>query len=121
MDNIEKNLISAITYYNAMLSKDFDSMSNYIDQDICLVSPFGKTQGREEVIEAAKHFAEMIQDIQIRSKFTNDNQVVLIYDAISSNPIGTIKAAALMNFSDHNKITKIELFYDARPFELDRK
>lgn len=44
---------------------------------------------------------------------------MLAYDMIVPDPIGKFRAAALMGF-ENNKITRIELFYDARPFEMKK-
>jgi hypothetical protein len=41
---------------------------------------------------------------------------MLAYDFMFPDPIGELRAAVLMSFTDH-LISKIELFYDGRPFE----
>ncbi len=40
---------------------------------------------------------------------------MLAYDFMFPAPIGTLRSAVLMDFSNQ-LISKIELFYDARPF-----
>jgi hypothetical protein len=54
----------------------------------------------------------------VRTVCSSDNQATVAYDLDFPKPIGNVPTIALMNFS-RGIITKIELFYDARPF--DRK
>lgn len=112
----EKNLTTAINYYSAMCKKDFDTMINYLHDDVHFISPLGELRGKDAVSFAAKNFAGMLQDMQIKSQFANGNQIMLTYDVILHEPIGKFRSATLMEFTDQ-LISKIELFYDARPFE----
>lgn len=115
----EENLNIALNYYNAMKTKDFDIMAGYLSEDVCLISPLAEIDGKADVLTAAKNFGGILKDIQIKSSLTNDNQIVLAYDMIVPEPIGKFRAAALMDFKN-GRITKIELFYDARPFETKK-
>ena len=58
-------------------------------------------------------------DIKIRSKFAHQNQIMLAYDFMFPQAFGKLRAAVLMEFTNQ-LISKIELFYDGRPFE-DKK
>lgn len=89
--NTTDNLSLAESYYNAMLAK-------------------------ESVVAAAKNFGGILQDIQIRSRFAAGNQIIFSYDMVTPKPIGKFRAAVCMEFTDR-LISKIELFYDASPFE----
>ena len=113
------NLITAQSYYNAMLRKDFDKMANYLCENVYFLSPLAEMYGKDSVVLAAKNLSEMLQDIQIRSRFANQNQIMFAYDFIFPNPIGKLRASVLMEFND-KCISKIELFYDGRPFEQKR-
>ena len=115
----QANLKAALNYYGAMQAKDFDTMESYLGDEICLISPLAEINGKEEVLTAAKNFGGMLKEIHIRSKFADNNQVMLSYDMIVPEPIGKFRAAALMDF-ENNKITRIELFYDARAFEVKK-
>jgi hypothetical protein len=48
--------------------------------------------------------------------FGSESQAMLTYDADFGEPIGICRTAVLMAFRD-DLIERIELFYDARPFE----
>jgi hypothetical protein len=112
----DDNLKSAENYYNAMLAKDFHKMTSYLHNDVHFIGPLAEMHGKDNIVTAAKNFGGILQDIQIRSRFAVDNQIMFAYDMIVPVPIGKFRAAVLMEFTDR-LISKIELFYDASPFE----
>lgn len=115
MNYKDNNLKIAENYYDTMLKKDFDTMASYLHKDVHLISPLAEIRGKEEVVLAAKNLSQLLQEIQIRSKFASNNQIMLAYDFIFPDPIGFLRAAVLMEFNNE-LIFKIELFYDGRPF-----
>lgn len=112
----DNNLKSAENYYNAMLAKDFDKMRSYLHDNVHFIGPLAEIHGKDAVVLAAKNFGGILQDIQIRSRFSSGNQIMFAYDLIVPAPIGKFRAAVLMEFTDR-LISKIEPFYDASPFE----
>jgi hypothetical protein len=109
------NLTVAESYYKAILAKDFDKMSSHLHDNVLFISPLSEMHGKAAAVTAAKNFGGILQDIQIRSRFASHNQIMFAYDMIAPAPIGRFRAAVLMEFTDR-LISKIELFYDARPF-----
>lgn len=114
--NTTDNLSLAESYYNAMLAKDFDKMASYLHDNVHFTSPLAEMQGKEPIVTAAKNFGSILQDIQIRSRFASHDQIMLAYDMVVPAPIGKFRAAVLMEFKG-KLISKIELFYDASPFQ----
>jgi hypothetical protein len=114
--NTTDNLNLAQSYYNAMLAKDFDKMANYLHDNVHFIGPLAQMHGKENIVTAAKNFGGILQDIQIRSGFSSGNQIMFAYDMVVPAPIGKFRAAVLMEFMD-GLISKIELFYDASPFQ----
>lgn len=114
--NTTDNLNLAESYYNAMLAKDFDKMANYLHDNVHFIGPLAEMHGKDAVVTAAKNFGGILQDIQIRSRFAAGDQIMLAYDMVVPAPIGKFRAAVLMEFKGR-LISKIELFYDASPFQ----
>lgn len=112
--NDHLHITIAKSYYRAMLEKDFDKMASYLDDAVQIISPLSTVHGKNDVVHAAKNFAALLQDVQIRSEFSSDNQIMFAYDMILPEPIDRLRSALLMSFNDQ-LINKIELFYDARP------
>jgi hypothetical protein len=117
--NTTDNLSLAESYYNAMLAKDFDKMAGYLHDNVHFIGPLAEMHGKDAVVTSAKNFGGMLQDIQIRSRFSSGNQIMFAYDMIVPAPIGKFRAAVCMEFTD-GFISKIELFYDASPVQEKR-
>ena len=114
--NTTDNLNLAENYYNAMLAKDFDKMASYLHDNVHFIGPLAEMHGKEPIVAAAKNFGVILQDIQIRSRFADGDQIMLTYDMFVLAPIDKFRAAVLMEFKGR-LISKIELFYDASPFQ----
>ena len=114
--NTTDNLELAESYYNAMLAKDFDTMASCLNDNVHFIGPVAEMHGKEAVVTAAKNFGGILQDIQIRSRFADSDQIMFAYDMIVPEPIGKFRASVLMKFTEQ-RISKIELFYDASPFQ----
>jgi hypothetical protein len=107
------NIAIAEAYYAAYSKKNVTEMGKYLHPDVQLISPFGKKIGKEAVLEAASKSTPL--SITIRAKFGSENQVMLAYDWQFNEPIGLLRAAALMTFKD-GLIVNNELFFDTRSF-----
>lgn len=113
--NTTKNplLDIVLKYYNHMLQKDFESMGEYLHENVILVSPMATVSGKEHVHKSAVQFANLLQNIDFREKHANESKVILIYNMHLVEPIGVLRAAAMFAITNR-KIERIELFYDSR-------
>lgn len=118
--NTSNNLKIAENYYRQMLAQNFDTMAECLHPDIDFIGPLAQMKGRENVAEAAANLGKILNGIEIRSRFSDGNQIMFAYDLLFPEPIGKLRAAVLMDFKD-GLISRIELFYDARPFEQRTK
>lgn len=109
------NLGVAENYYCEMLAKNFDAMAMHLHQSVKLISPLAEISGKTNVVDAAKNLRKILTHIDIRAKLCSDSQVMLAYDFFFPEPIGKLRSAVLMEFKD-GLISRIELFYDGRPF-----
>lgn len=117
--NTTDNLSLAESYYNAMLAKDFDKMASHLHNNVHFIGPLAEIHEKDAVVTAAKNFAGILQDLQIRSRFASGNQIMFAYDMVVPMLIGKFKAAVRMEFTEQ-RISKIELFYDASLFAKKR-
>lgn len=85
--NTTDNLSLAENYYNAMLAKDFDKMANYLHDNVHFIGPLAEMHGKNAVVTAAKNFGGILQDIQIRSRFADGDQIMFAYDMVVPAPI----------------------------------
>ena len=116
----QNNVDIAEAYYRAMEEKDMTRLGDYLDPEVIFVGPLAEVKGKEAVLAAAKGFSSFLKKITIRSKFSSETQSMLAYDMECPEPIGCFRAATLMTFQK-GLIIKLELFYDARPFEKKKE
>jgi ketosteroid isomerase-like protein len=112
----QRNVASAEAYYQAMNDKDLASVATHLHPDVRFMAPLADLTGKEAVLEAAKRFVNLTKSLRVRAKFGSDDKAMLTYDVDFGEPIGICRTAALMTF-ERSLIVRIELFYDARPFE----
>jgi ketosteroid isomerase-like protein len=106
------NAAIARAYYIAMAEKNSADVEKYLHEDVCLIGPYGKKEGKEVVFEAAKKFMYMFKDIHIQSQCSSENQVMLAYELLEfGKTTTTLRAASVITFKD-GLIIKNELFFD---------
>lgn len=109
------NLSIAENYYKAMLAKDFKTMASFLHKNVHFIGPLDECHGKEAITLAATNFGKILQNVEIHSRFSNNNQIMLTYEMTVPGPAGKFRAAVLMEITDQ-LISRIELFYDSRPF-----
>ncbi|MBS0585616.1 MAG: nuclear transport factor 2 family protein [Verrucomicrobia bacterium] len=112
----EKNIRTAVAYYEAMNKKDLSLMEKYLHAEVRFIGPLGDLKGRDAVLGAVKHLLDAFNKLKIRAQFGSGEEVMLAYDIDFPPPIGLSRAAVLLTFQD-GLIIRYELFFDARPFE----
>lgn len=111
----EKNVASAVAYYQAMSNKNITFLENSLHPQVRLIGPMAELTGKEAVLNAVKNFLPLFSKLTIRAQFGNGERVMLAYDLDCPAPIGLFRGAALLTFKD-GLIIGYELFYDASPF-----
>lgn len=113
---MNKTVDRAEAYYKALSEKKIDDLEKYLHPEVQFIGPLAESNGKEALLEATKRFAAFFKTLKIRSKFGSESQAMIVYEVDFPLPIGSLRSAALMTFQQE-LVTKIELFYDARPFE----
>ena len=116
----QSTIMIAEAYYKAMGEKNVAAVGKYLHPDVQFVAPLGKMSGKEAVLEGAKKFTILFKALKIRSTFGSQDQAMVVYDLECPVPIGSFSTAVLMSFQE-GLVSKIELFFDARPFETKKE
>lgn len=116
----EKNITSAVAYYQAMSNKDLSIMGKYLHPQVQLIGPLADITGKAAVLNSIKHFLGIFNKLTVRAKFGEGDQVMLAYDLDCPAPIGLYRGAVLLTFQE-GLIIRYELFYDARPLEKKKE
>ena len=112
----EKNIATALAYYQAMNNKDLSVLENYLHPEVRLIGPLADITGKDAVLNSVKHLIALFNKLTMRAQFGAGDRVMLAYDIDFPGPIGVSRAAVLLTFHD-GLIIRYELFFDARPFE----
>jgi ketosteroid isomerase-like protein len=110
----ERNVELAEAYYRAFEAKDAEALGRRLHPEARVITPLGESVGREQVVEAAKRLFPALRRIDIRARFGDGDQVVLVFDMVGDP--WTARTAALMTFKN-GLLARSELFLDPRPFE----
>ncbi len=108
----------ARAYYSAMGHREIQRLGSYLLPSVVLKTPFGETVGKEQVLKAVEGFAQFFTGLTIREVLGGGSQAVVIYDVDFPAPMPSCPSAALVS-TQAGQIERIELFYDARPFQGD--
>lgn len=112
------SLNTVLSYYQAGTKHQFKEMAEYLHPNVQFISPAGKLDGKPAFIKAATGFFKMVESLDIRASFGDENRAMLAYTAHFPSPIGPFPAAALITLED-GFIRKMEFFYDPRPILSD--
>ncbi len=116
-----ENVATAQAYYEAFDRKDVDGIARRLHPEVRLVGPLAELTGRDAVVDAARRLVAASRGLRIRVTADAGDQAMVVYDVDFPEPIGVCRTAALLTVAG-GLITRIELFYDGRPFDrhLDR-
>ena len=110
----EKNVTSAIAYYQAMNDKNLAALEKFLHPNIQFLGPLAAVTGKNAYLESLEQFfLPSFNKLTIRAKFGSGDQAMLVFDLDCPAPIGILRTAVLMTFRD-DLITRIEAFFDPR-------
>jgi hypothetical protein len=112
----KNNETVAKNYYLAIAASDAEAIEPYLHSDVHFIGPLGEIFGKDLVLSGAIAAADLFKTLSIRTTFSSEDQVVIIYDLTLPDKNEILRCASLMTF-ESGLIKKNELFYDGRPFD----
>lgn len=112
----KNNALIGEAYYIAMGEKNVAGMEKHLHPDVKFFGPLATATGKQAVLDGNSRFMTFFNSLKVRAKFGSSDQAMIVYDLEFPAPIGTLSSSSLMSFED-GLIIRIELFYDARPFD----
>lgn len=113
------NVATAVAYYTALGEKNVEGIGQYFHKDIEFIGPLARVKGKEAVVEAAKSFSTLFNTLKIRDKCGSEDHAMIVYEIECPEPFGKIPTAVLLSFQE-GLISKLEIFFDARKFEVKK-
>lgn len=107
-------------YMDAWARKDIAGIARHVHPDVQFLGPMVETQGRDAFLRSSEGIFRMLERIALRGTFIAGARAMFAYDFVCRPPIGIVRTGELVDF-DGVLIRRIELFYDARPFEAARR
>ncbi|ARM92416.1 NTF2 domain-containing protein (plasmid) [Rhizobium sp. CIAT894] len=107
-------LALAHTYFDAMTSKDIDTIASIVAEDVVCTSPLGELQGAQAFRGFQEGFARMIEKLTLVAAFGDDEHAVIIYLS-QTHPVPSAIVAEHLTVRD-GKLASTTVMYDATPF-----
>jgi ketosteroid isomerase-like protein len=114
---MNKNTVDIVrAFYAAQAERNIAGIEKYLHPNVHFIMPLGEIRGKAPYVENIKKHMTEFKTVSIRTIVGSEDHVMLAYDFDFGGPIGKCPTAGLYTFKD-GLIAKIELFFDARPFE----
>jgi ketosteroid isomerase-like protein len=102
-------------YFKLWSQKDYQGSRAYLADDLYFKGPFDTFQRADDLIQAVSRLGPMVKEIRTRRILADGQSVCIVYDMVTSTPIGTAPIAEVFEVRS-GKITSILAFFDPRPF-----
>jgi SnoaL-like domain len=102
-------------YMTHLRSKDLARQRELLSDDLSFEGPFDTFTRADDYHDAVSHLIPMIDDIVTKKIFVDDSDVCVIYDMVTSTPVGTAPIVEWHTVQG-DKISAIRAYFDARPW-----
>lgn len=109
---------TALAYFKAWTSHDFDHAMTYIADDIVCDAPPGRIEGAEAFRAFMGPFAGTVQDSALLAAFGDDTTAVLVYDTRTAL-VPSAPGAEHVTVRD-GRIVHMRIIFDRAPFDAAR-
>ena len=118
-DNGRAALDTALAYYRAWTSHDFERAMTYITEDIVCQTPAGRLEGAAAFREFMGPFVQILTSSSLIAAFGDDEKAVVMYDT-DTVPVKDAPGAECVAVRD-GKIAYMRIIFDRLPFEEARR
>jgi SnoaL-like domain len=101
----------AVAFTKAWTSRDFDTASRFLADDVVFDGPMAQTTGAAIYLEGLSGLARSVTGVRILAAFGDEQQALLMYDLLTE-PFGTLTCAKHLTIRD-GKIQRDKLTFDS--------
>jgi ketosteroid isomerase-like protein len=112
-------LATALAYYRAWTSHDFERAMTYIADDIVCQAPAGRLEGAAAFRGFMGPFAQILTSSKLIAAFGDETTAVVMYDA-DTVPVKDAPGAECVSVRD-GKISHMRIIFDRLPFDAARR
>lgn len=112
-------LQTALAYFRAWTSGDFDLAMTYVAEDIVCQAPVGRLDGAQPFREFMGPFTQLVTRSELVAAFGDEQIAVLMYDT-DTVPVTDAPGAECLTVVD-GKISHLRIIFDRVPFAAARQ
>ena len=102
-------------YQRAFGSGDLETARSLLADDLHFEGPIDTFDRADDYLASVTKLKQIVKGIDVKKVLADDTDVVTIYDMHTNTPAGTSKIAEWATV-ENDKIVKLRVFFDARPF-----
>ena len=108
------------SWIDAWVRKDLGAIGRHLHPEMEFVGPMARLRGSDAFVASTARILNVLERFEPRATFVAGSRAMLAYDFVCRPPIGNVPTAELAEF-EGGRIRRIEIFYDARPFEAAQR
>lgn len=107
-------------YHKALGEQDFEAARRLLSDDLRFKGPFEEFTGADRYLETVRRLSGIVESSEIRHQSSAGDEVVVLYDMVTSTPAGTQLICEWYGVRD-DKIAWIRVLFDSAPFGFLRR
>ena len=111
-------LDTALAYFDAWTSKDFDRAMTFIADDVVCDAPPGRIEGADAYRAFMGPFVDILVGARLIAAFGDDETALVMYDTETA-PVKSAPGAECVTVAN-GKITRSRFVFDRAPFQAAR-
>jgi ketosteroid isomerase-like protein len=117
-DVVSAALETALAYFEAWTSKDFERAMAYVADDIVCDAPPGRIEGADAYRAFMGPFVQILERAELLGAFGDDDTAMVVYDT-QTVPVQSAPGAEYVTV-ENGKITRSRFVFDRLPFQAAR-
>jgi ketosteroid isomerase-like protein len=119
MTNEAAALDTALAYYRAWTTGDFEQAMTHVADDVVCLGPAGRLDGAEAFRAFMGPFAQLLLRAELLAAFGDQTTAVLVYDT-DTVPVSGAPGAEHVTVVD-GRIVELRIIFDRAPFDAARR
>jgi SnoaL-like domain len=107
-------------YHDAWKEHDYETARSLLHDDLEFRGPFDTFDNADDFITAIRGLAQIVSDVRISKWFADGDDVCLLFELVTDSPAGTQPVAEWYRVRGE-KIGRLQVYFDARPFAALRE
>ena len=101
-------------YLEGWNRKDVAAFAAVLAPDVRFKGPLAQIEGRDPFLAAVTRMFPMVEKLELRALFTEEDRALAVYDFVCAPPVGCLRTAEMIGIKD-GLIVSSELFFDTAP------